>query len=757
MTLYSQVTESGKIFFEDAHWTLKENKKEAEPLEIVNTDAKIGNLMNMLNPKTETHNSESTTSSAASGSSETINTSTMDKNIDLKTEVTKEVDKLFGPALERTRSGSDFGVVAPLRHKKKQYKSQEMLPIDKSLQIHADNVKNSPNQSQESLNATEGTNSKKIPILYDNQRAEIVASVTERLYSKLRKKEEAAVSKMESMVDRKIVEPLSELRICTNARQRLMELSQKALRNKRRIGIPAHTQTRLIVTRVREQGTDVQTDLDSYILRKDNSLTLQHDVGTETIPVTPRCKDVGVGPKASSLNYRDTATVTEHKPIIRKNSFTNTDIVPKCDRCSQTQVIPPPRRKRRASAYSKYIQKDEGPSDFSVPSVISISICQQYPIDSESQSSDDNMNCRSSENQNKSNVNVTATPDLLTNHNTIDSSIHEEAELGEVSNTDVKEALPANLEAKLIHFQISREDNDDFPETEECCLPRVKIDQLRTVTPVEMKDMILGHNDNIYPYNIVLSPPKERENTKRIVKFQETIVAPVSPETSQTRESENISCKANSSSDIATLEKDCCSNTKDSLESCSDLTDSSKVDDDCFVWKSFKRAQNYKTGKGYTPVYKSNPRYKAAKTKMYKEFLGLETEQPKDGKSSILSNKDLTSTDSTEDDRARVNFIQRRQFFEDKLNRYEANGSGDTFSYMEKGILDSCYSLDAAVNNYDNYLSGYNNGIKQNTGNYRRASVGRTPTEYLHHLVNLRRELVKECDMFDSSTELSRK
>lgn len=755
MITCSQVTESGKIFFEDAHWILHENNKNAVTVEVVNTDAKIGNLLDMFNPKAEAHNSESTASSAASGSSETINSSTMDKNVDLKAEVTKEVDKLLGPALERTRSGSDLGAIVPLRHKRKQYKSQETLPIDKSLQIYTENARKSPNQSQEVLNATETTSIKKIPILYDNQRAEIVASVTERLYSKLRKKEEAVVSKMETIVDRKIVEPLSELRICTNARQRLMELSQKAMRNKRRIGIPAHTQTRLIVTRVREQGTDVQTDLESYIFRKDKSCTLQRDVGTETNPITPRCKDVGVGSKVSSLNYRDTATTTDHKPIIRKDSIMNTDIILKYDRCSQTQVVPPPRRKRRASAFSKYIQNVEDTSEYSAPAVISINISQQYPMDSESQSSDDNMNCRINEKENKSIVNVTATPDLLTNHNTIDSSIHEEAELEKLSDTDAKE--PSKLDSNLTIFQISRQDNDDFSESEECCLPRIKIDPSRTVTPEEMKDMILGRNANMYPYNIILSPPKERENSKRIVKFQETVVAPVISETFQTCESENISCKANSSSDVTTSEKDCCNNSKDSQESGSDFTDSSRADDDCFVWKSFNRAQSSPAGKGYMPVCK-NTRYRAAKTKIYKEFLGLETEQPKEVKSSLVRNtKDLTSSDSTENERARLNFMQRKQFFEDKINCDIGKGSRGNFSYLEKGILDSCNSLDVAVNKYEKYLRGYNNRVNENAGNFRRGSVSRTPTEYLHHLVNLRRELVKECDVADSSTGLSRK
>lgn len=714
--------------------------------------------MDMLKPKAEAHNSESTASSAASGSSETINTSTMDNKIDIKAEVIKEVDKLFAPALERTRSGSDLGGVAPLRHKSKQYKSQEMLPIDKPLQIYTENAQKTPQQSQEGLNGSETISNKKIPIFYDNQRAEIVASVTERLYSKLKTKEEAAVHKMESMVDRKIVEPLSELRICTNARQRLMELSQKAMRNKRRIGIPAHTQTRRIVTRVREQGTDVQTDLESYMFRKDKSFTLQRDVGTETVPITPRCKEVGVGSKASSLNYRDTATITEHKPITQKNSFMNTDIVLKCDRCSQTQVVPPPRRKRRASAFSKYIQNDEGTSDYCTPPVISINISQQYPMDSESQSSDDNINCRINEKLNKSIVNVTATPDLLTNHNTIDSSIHEQAEFDKVNDTDAKEVLPTKLEANLTISQMSRQNNDDFPETEECSLPRVKIDPSASVTPEEMKNMILGRNVNMYPYNIVLSPPKERENSKRIVTFQETVIAPVLTETSQPCDSENNSCKANSSSDVPTSEKDCCNNSKGSQESCSDFTDSSRADDDCFVWKSFKRAQYYRPiDKGYTPVCKTT-RYRTAKTKIYKDFLGLETEQPREVKSSVLRNtKDLTSSDSTENERARLNFMQRRNFFEDKFKRNEGIGSEDTFSYMEKEILDSSKSLDAAVNKYEKYLSGYNNRLNQNSGNFRRGSLSRTPTEYLHHLVNLRRELVKESDVSDSSTGFSRK
>ncbi|XP_050675413.1 kinesin-like protein KIF16B [Leptidea sinapis] len=74
----------------------------------------------------------------------------------------------------------------------------------------------------------------KAAIQIQYNRADIIASVTERLYSKLKRKEDTSY-KIENAVEKKIVQPLNELKICTNARQRLMEISQKALRNKRKI------------------------------------------------------------------------------------------------------------------------------------------------------------------------------------------------------------------------------------------------------------------------------------------------------------------------------------------------------------------------------------------------------------------------------------------------------------------------------------------------------------------------------------------
>lgn len=718
----------------------------------------------MLSSKTESQNSESTASSVASGSSEVINT--MDKNVNITEEINKEVDKLFGPALERTKSGSDLEVIAPLRNKRRQYKSQEVLPIDKSLQIHNESIVTTPSNqnqpSQENINEIDGADRFKIaqvPIMYANQRAEIVASVTERLYSKLKKKEEAAASKMEAIVDKKIVEPLSELRICTNARQRLMELSQKALRNKRRIGIPAYTQTRIRVTRVRDQGIDVQTDLGSYILRNEKCYTLRRDVATETMPMTPRCKEIAVGPKCGSLEFRDRSTITENKKVVYKNSFMMTDIIAKCNRCSQTPIVPPPRRKKRSSMFTKYIRSDEDSrndtEECPAPPIISINISQQYPVDSESQSSDEN----TEREVNKTPTIAAITPDLLTNHNTTDTTVHENNDsdpICEVENVVETERLQNDHHIIQAPVASHEKESEDFPDSENCSLPRVGVDSCRSVNQEEIKDMILGRNANMYPYNIVLSPPRERDNIKRIVKFKEVDVASALSVASQTSwewdsKTKCGECSSDLRSEATNSEKEqeTGSSIKDASEqNTSDSTDSNKVETNSFIWKKVERGDHYhktvsSTAKGYTPVYKTSARYGTIRSKLYREFLGLQNDENDEYEPQISSLINLQdSSESTENEQSQYKFKLRKQFFENKFE----HPYNYKFLSLEKKLLDSCDTLDATVNRYQNYLSGYrDNG-------YGRNPSMRTPKEYLQHLVQLRREVVKaECDTTDSS------
>ncbi|KAH9639263.1 hypothetical protein HF086_014127 [Spodoptera exigua] len=759
------VPETGKILFDEEHWAPRTTENEN-----LNKAAIIGNIMNIARLKPDATNSESTASSVASGSSDVINA--VDKNSTIASEINKEMDKLFGPALERASSGDDFKVIAPLRHKKRQFRSQEVLANEDMPTVSQSSnlVTTLPSQSEASINEAPNTDKTKVPpitILHDNQRAEIVASVTERLYTKLKKKEEAAVSKVESMVDRKIMEPLSELKICTNARQRLMELSQKAIRNKRRIGIPAHTQTRITVTRVKDQAVDVQTDLYSYVPRNRHPYAFCRDVATETVPMTPRCKEIAVGP-TGSLDSSDMSTET--KRVNYKNSYVMTDIVTKNERCTQTIIVPPPRRRKRSAA-SKHIccKENHNLSEecISAP-VISINISQVYPVDTESQSSDDNsekLNVNS-----KSSV-VTSTPDLLTNHNTIDPQ----------NVIDIKEdeicVLVNVADERKVPIIIQDDDNgksidsvkhyEEFPDTEDFTLPRVNPNSVKSNSS-EIKNMILGRNQNMYPYNIILSPPKERDS-KRIVTFKENHADKTNDTASGSRNvdetNDSTTNRHESTSDMTTSDKDIPLE-KDFESVYSDSTDSSKVDTDSFIWKQGSSRTMGCLKKNYVPVYKSS-KYKTAKGRGYKDVLGLESEGHQLGLNSYETReniRDVSSSDSRDTDNSSEYKSRRcKPYFENKSyynpGREYSDDVNDYHS-LERKLIDSCNNLEESVNRYENYVSSYKQGMKIDGVE----STTRRPKEYLQHLVQLRREpvlsihdpdiakllLIKDFDSFQS-------
>ncbi|XP_075982766.1 uncharacterized protein LOC142981002 [Anticarsia gemmatalis] len=746
------IPESGTIVFSEEHWKLRTNNDIED--DDLNKTAKIGNIMNIMRPKTDANNSESTASSVASGSSDVINA--MEKNINITNEINKEMDKLFGPTLERTSSGDDLKVVAPLRHKRRQCRSQEVLAMDETMANETLNIAdNIPSQSEMQINNLPNTEKQKVPnitILHDNQRAEIVASVTERLYSKLKKKEETAVAKVESIVDKKIVEPLSELKICTNARQRLMELSQKAIRNRRRIGIPAHTQTRRMVTRVRDQAIDVQTDLHSYILGTRRSYTLYRDVATETVPMTPRCKEKGVGP-TGSMHFSDRSTGT--KPVICKNSFMMTDVVTKTETCTQTLVVPPPRRKKRASLLKDICNHESRnfAEECSAAPVISINISQTYPVDSETQSSDDNSENVVLKIKKDKRPNVISTPDLLTNHSTSDTPNVIEIEPEEI-------CLSVNVTANKVNPNPqdnsnsldSNKQNEEFPDADDFILPRVSPNVARKVNQAEIKNMILGRNQNIYPYNIVLSPPKERD-TKRLVKFKDIEVAQgiaVALEPKSEKDNEVSVSQVECNSDVTGSENDC-PVFNDCESTYSDSTGSSKVDTDSFVWK--KGVESKTLGslrRNYVPVYKG-PKYRTAKAKVLKEFLGMDDTEDSNRRTlpSYMSTENLNDNLSSSDSRDTSDYRSRRRkpYVNNKL--YYNNDEG-RFQSIERKLLDSCNSLEESVNKYENYLSN----SKETTKVDGVEPAVRRPKEYLQHLVQLRREVVKaESDNTDSSVE----
>lgn len=729
--------DSGKIVYEDSHWNIRDQQRNQQTIE-----------MNKSSLKPEAHNTESPASSIASGSSDVIS---VDKKESLTNAISAEMDKLFGPSLERTRSGSDLKVIAPHRYKRRQYKSQEVLPIDKTLYTipPVENL-TSPKLCQELLNADknppQNTDSTKaqvampIPILYDSQRAEIVASVTERLYSKLKKKEESTLAKVESAVDKKIMEPLSELRICTNARQRLMDLSQKAMRHKRRIGIPAYSQTRKHVVRVKDQGVDVQNDLQPYYIKERDTYTLHQDVSTETLKITPRCKEVAVGPKFGSVTCSDSSTVTDEKRVQYKNSFVMTDDLVKCDTCTQTIMVPPPRKKKINRSLAKFIRNESrrrNGNECSSNPVININISQTYPADSDPPSDDGGP---STSNDDKP-VLSAMPPDLLSNHNSITKNndplvdvVSERHTVNKISNEG--ELLTQSLND--LH------DASEFPEGDQA-LPRVRLQSLSSLDSKDIENMIMGRNENVYPYNKILSPPHERHNVKRTVKFKDTDVqnAPVNyiPVASQTSwEWDNLEC--NLSSDISSSEKDIPSCKSDTLiaSTSSDSTDTSKADSDVFVWKKEPKSQNYvqtfnNIGKSiHTPVYKTNMiRNRTSKAKMYREFLGLD--QPmktRDPKNDSFYENGLTDESSQKD------FRQKQQFFEDKFEK-DYYRSGFSYSQLERNVLMSCDRLEKSVNKYDQYLNSYRQRDRNDF-----CENARSPREYLQHLIEIRRKVVKE-------------
>ncbi|CAH0594312.1 unnamed protein product [Chrysodeixis includens] len=744
------IPETGNITFDDEHWTLKANELVSERDDL-SKPATIGNFIEMMRPKVDANNStESTASSAASGSSDVINA--MDKNFKLTNEINEEMDKLFGPPLERASSGDDLKVIAPLRHKKRQYRSQEVLSIEKTAMQTSSLANALPSQSEVQINTVPDSTKLKVPqitILHDNQRAEIVASVTERLYSKLKKKEEAAVSKMESMVDKKIVEPLSELKICTNARQRLMELSQKALRNKRRIGIPAHTQTRATVTRVKDQAIDVQSDLYSLIIKSGCPFTLCRDVATETVPMTPRCKEIAVGPTASLL-FSDRSTET--KRVAYKNSFMMTDFATKQENCTQTQIVPPPRRRKRAPNVGKHCcskNTDNYSEDSTVAPVISINISQSYPVDSESQS-DDN-----SETELKNSISsvVTTTPDLLTNHSTVDPQ--NVIEMGEDEITVLVNVLdsaknPLQTESTSKSDELNSH-SEEFPETDEFALPRVNPNSVKTSKSAEIKNMILGRNENIYPYNIILSPPRERD-TKRIVTFKDD----TGPELSagevvkccdNTNKNENISELTSSDKDLP-VEKD--------YESVySDSTESSKidVDSDSFIWKKAGSRTLGSLRKNYVPVYKGT-KYRTTKPRERNDLYNLKSEtHPRNYSNCCHSNIDVSSTESQETDASEYKCRRRKPYFDSKYYRSEYDDDKKEYKNIERKLFDTCSELEDSVNKYESHIPYYKGGLKDIVG-----TPNRRPKDYLQHLVQIRREVVKaESDNTDSSIDVSHK
>ncbi|XP_046971591.1 kinesin-like protein KIF18A [Vanessa cardui] len=715
--------ETRQLLYDDEHWKLNENQSNAKPT----TEAKIGNIMNLRYVKGEGRNSESTPSSIASGSSDVINN--MDKNAEISNEINKEIDKLFGPALERTRSGSDIEVAAPLRRRKRHFRSQEVLNSDKTLQINQSHRLSDADLSEaqgDDSHHFDTSNIPQNPILYDNQRAEIIASVTERLYSKL-KKNEAAASKQESIVDKKpanetkILQPLNELKICSNARQRLMELSKKALRNKRKIGIPAHTQTRKTVIRVKDQGTDVQTDLQSYICHQDRNCVFHRDVSTETTPMTPRLKEIAVGPKYSTLSYKDSSTLTDCKKVSYRNSCTMTELVLTRNHSSQTNVLPPPRRRKRQSAYMKYIKRLEriksSTDDSSVSPVININISPMYAVDSESQSSDETVDDSLDIGKEKGKHSVATTPDLLTNHN--NSLKKTEDNVMRINDTNFNENYDLNNFDGIKPLELHEKTLEDFSDKDNVQLPRVTADCDRKIGQKDYEDLILGRNDNLYPYNIKVAPARKKNKAKTVIRFKDIDVTPA--ECCSNEWQRKVDVASNSSQNDSEKEID-------SDDSAASVL--SEMDSDSFLWSKIDSVNDNLVN--------------CPKENKFENMSKLKTPESSIWNASELNvKKESLCPDIQCDDeyccpkKENENFVTVKKRHTLKIKNKSEH---TTFNNIERKIKSACNSLEASVHKYDNYLLEFRDKTKK----YCKAETHvRTPKEYLQHLIKLRKEAVQ--------------
>ncbi|XP_013135817.1 PREDICTED: uncharacterized protein LOC106101206 [Papilio polytes] len=642
--------------------------------------------MNTSHPKNEARNSESTNSLVASVSSDVPNN--LDNKIKVNKEIHKEVDKLFGPLLERTQSGSVLDI-SPLKHKKRQYCSEEVLPVNI---LHNENNEQFYDSSQhhsdqkEEIKHEQHKNSP-VSILYDNQRAEIIASVTERLYSKFKK--DAAANKLDTPVDKKITQPLSELKICSNARQRLLELSQKAIRNKKRIGIPAHTQTRRVVIRVKDQGISAQTDLAPFIILKKDTKIFYKDAATETIPMTPRCKDVASGD--GSLNFQDKSTTMELRNIAKKHSTVMTDIILKRNICTQTQILPHSRRRKRASACTKLHKKRKDGKQTKdscvIPSVININISPVCSFDSDSLNSSEKSDNESTQNKSE---NLDTTPDLLTNHN---KDIVEEVKISKTDLLNSEKATNVNDDVILTTEVFDNISLEDFPD-EELPLPRVTVDTTRVYDDNDIKNLILGRDVNTYPYNIALSPNKNKE-VKRVIKFKDS-------------KGENFN-----ECDKTRFKKDNVDRNY-FLDPYSDSSDSTRFESDSFVWN-----------KGNKDMCKNKPNYSIKHGNICNHWLDFDSDLD-------LDIKTTGAEQNTTSKRGKYWTWQSGN----KTNRLikETNAKyKDNFGNIRNKIIETCSGLETAASDYERYLDRYYDDHKI-----------RSPTEYLQYLVNLRREVVRE-------------
>lgn len=377
-------------------------------------------------------------------------------------------DLLFGPRLHRTGSVHDVPL-PPLRNKKRQYSSHEVLPsLDKFSsfrtlksangkmplvrlnktaisrltekenkdKLHEEN--NQPfNENETSKNIAKSSpttaNFSKPHVSYEpfNKRAVIVASVTDRLYSTSKRKEES----MHSNPTQSIIKmPQNDLKNYSNARKRLLDFSYKALRASRRARprVPAETQTDIKTSiRVKEVAIDIQDDIEPLRAFPSNEDKLYRHASVETEAFTLLCKEVSVGTTSGSLYSVDKSVETDKFKSNHANfNFTRTcgnmtEEVRSLNAAStQTEEFAPPRKKY--SSFTKYLKVSrDSPAPVNLndrstsPRVLNISIshdCSQFENETDG-ISDDSLENESHKASDLRSLSIRTTPDLLNNHN----------------------------------------------------------------------------------------------------------------------------------------------------------------------------------------------------------------------------------------------------------------------------------------------------------------------------------------------------
>ncbi|XP_017769190.1 PREDICTED: kinesin-like protein KIF11-A [Nicrophorus vespilloides] len=267
-------------------------------------------------------------------------------------------------------------------------------------------------------------------------RSEIVAAVTQRLYNKVKKKEASTDT---DDIDK--IEPVKELSICSNARLKLLELTRKALKAHRRRN--EYTQTDLFpVLRVKEISTDVDD------LQFDLSEIKDACIGTDPVDT----QDFGVG-----------CSLTSKKLIFTRTCGTSTENL-----LEEKQTVPQP----NLISFTKYLQPQPEPKFEIIKPCIanpiytsSVNINVNHNYINTNKPSSGNLSDDSLEEYPQPNV-CLPTPDLISNHNSLEQStssnaiakksfndlsfanmnvIQEEFELNENYSTDLKEMCVANF------------------------------------------------------------------------------------------------------------------------------------------------------------------------------------------------------------------------------------------------------------------------------------------------------------------------